>query len=90
MCNCYNYQRQSHIISSKNATAGASGTSTQAGSRQNDKLTTLELRICRRRFIVPALDNVDITVQGSTIRLQRLRFRLKWVLNRIDHKSMIS
>ena len=25
MYNCYNYQRQSHIISSKNATAGAVG-----------------------------------------------------------------
>ena len=31
-------------------------------------------------FILPAL---DITVPGSTIRLKRLRFSLKLVLNRI-------
>ena len=76
MYNCYHYQRQSHIISSKNATAGAVENS---DSDQDDQLrvTTLELR---RGFILPAH---DITVPGSTILFQRLRFRLKWVLNRI-------
>ena len=39
------------------------------------KLSTLELR---RGFILPA---IDIIVPGTTNRLKRLRFRLKWVLN---------
>ena len=39
----------------------------------------VELRVSRG-FILPAL---EITVLDSTIRIKRLRFRLKWVLNRI-------
>ena len=42
-------------------------------SEQNDQLTKPKLR---RGFILPDL---DITVPGSTIRLKRLEFRLKWV-----------
>ena len=49
---------------------------------QNGQPTTIELRT---RFILPAF---DITVPGPTNRFKRLRFRLNWVLNRIDFRNL--
>ena len=81
MYNCYNCQRQSHIISSKNTTACTVGPfywAIEFKAEQPPHYAWTQQRI------YTALPAHDITVQGSTVHLKRLRFLWKWVLNRID------